>query len=379
MEAIAFYFLKSAIWIALFWLIYRLFLRNETFYRFNRFFLLTGLLFALLIPFGQITYIKEIAASPSGAFVGANSVSSLSSGTTQDLLFGVYFAGIIACVIYFILGVSHLIRLIRKHPIQKVDRFKIIEIPGSGSSFSFANYIFAGHYQGISDTEKEIILLHEKAHIEQKHIVDVLLGQFILFFQWFNPFIYLYIKAIKENHEYLADEAVINHGKSPAIYQAVLINSCYETPVFAFANSFAYSDKYKRIRMMKKKTGNQLKKASILFLLPLLALFLWAFAKPEYKFIPSENLYTKTIKVTGMDNMEGEKKKINVLMYRPKGLEESAPIIFINGKRVESIEDATIDQIESVSIFKDQSTVLEYGEEGKNGIIVIRTKETRSE
>jgi TonB-dependent SusC/RagA subfamily outer membrane receptor len=136
----------------------------------------------------------------------------------------------------------------------------------------------------LSEVEKRLILEHETAHVEQHHWVDLFLSQLVCALQWFNPFVWLYRNAVKQNHEFLADRSVLQKGNSPAIYHATLINYTFKSPVFALTNSFSYYNKFKRITMMKKTESKHAKKFAILLLVPALALFLWAFAEPDYHY-----------------------------------------------------------------------------------------------
>jgi hypothetical protein len=60
MENVIFYLLKSAIWITVFYLIYHFFLRKETFFKFNRFFLLVGLLASFALARCQYHYPVQV-------------------------------------------------------------------------------------------------------------------------------------------------------------------------------------------------------------------------------------------------------------------------------------------------------------------------------
>lgn len=59
--------------------------------------------------------------------------------------------------------------------------------------------------------------------------------------------------SMKENNEYLADEAVLKGDESTVLYRAVLINQRFQGPVFSFVNSFSYSNYQNRLFIMKKQ------------------------------------------------------------------------------------------------------------------------------
>lgn len=284
------YLLKSGIWISVFWLIYWIFLRKETFFHFNRNFLFIGLLASLLLPFCQYTYIVDIAIPNISMSQSVEHAIAPASPVFNGwlILFYIYVAGVVFFLCRYLVGLIGILRLIRKYEATKADGLSIINTSGLDTSFSFFRYIFINDYPNISNTEKELILEHEKAHINQRHWLDIFFIQLVCSFLWFNPFIWLYLKAIKQNHEFLADQAVLMKGNSEAVYRAALINSTFKAPVFSFTNSFASYNKFRRINMMKKTTANHFRKWAILLIVPALAVFLWAFAKPEYHISISE-------------------------------------------------------------------------------------------
>ena len=96
------------------------------------------------------------------------------------------------------------------------------------------------------------ILLHERAHIQQLHFIDLIVMELTLLLTWFNPFSWLISRMIKENHEHLADRQVLSAGVNPARYRAQLLNHTLGVNVFRLGNQFNHSLTLKRFKMMKK-------------------------------------------------------------------------------------------------------------------------------
>jgi beta-lactamase regulating signal transducer with metallopeptidase domain len=94
-------------------------------------------------------------------------------------------------------------------------------------------------------------LAHELEHIKQGHSFDVIILELLTAFQWFNPFMWVLRRAIRENHEYLADQAVLNSGVSRGEYKKLLINQ-FVGGQLVIANNFNYSIIKNRIKMMSK-------------------------------------------------------------------------------------------------------------------------------
>jgi TonB family protein len=95
------------------------------------------------------------------------------------------------------------------------------------------------------------MLAHEMEHVRQKHSFDVLILELLTIIQWFNPFIWLLKRSIRENHEFLADNGVLKPEVSSAAYRMLLLNSAFiQQPVIT--NNFNYSLIKNRIKMITK-------------------------------------------------------------------------------------------------------------------------------
>ncbi|MDR2854451.1 MAG: hypothetical protein LBV31_04030 [Prevotellaceae bacterium] len=355
------YLLKSGIWIAVFWLIYWFFLRKEIFFRFNRLFLLAGLPAALLLPLWQITYrvnlVLPIRESVLPDFSGAASVATVAHFDISTLLLWIYLSGVAIVLFRNLLGIAKIRRFISNGIVSRHERVRVVQTALVSGSFSFFNYIFINNLLQISPKEKELIVEHEKVHVLQYHWVDLLMIQLVSALQWFNPFIYLYQKSIKENQEFMADRAVLEHGNSPAFYQAVLINNTFRSPIFELTNSFTHN-KLNRISIMKTTVNHPARKWASMLLIPALAIFLWISAKPAY----SISFVNQAITLPANDTI------------KPK------PLIIIDGKEyldmaIDAITNfVNTENIDKIEVLKDKSAIDIYGEKGENGVILITTK-----
>ncbi len=292
MESFALYLLKSAVWLTGFSLVYLLFLRNERFFRIKRAFLIAGILASFLLPLISIHYIEELPASqiiPPVGITDTNSVSvpageTIVNGTIfsyKHVLLLIYFLGIIILTIRIIKQIIVLYRTIRNNNFSSRGRTRIIRIQGIKSPFSFFNYVFISSSAEPGDAEQ--ILNHEEVHIRQKHWLDLLLAELIRLLQWVNPFAWIYSGFVRQNHEYLADEAALQLTSDPPSYKAALLNQIFNVPVIPLSNTFYYSTGKKRFEMMKKVISSPYRKLRILFVLPVAALIFYAFATPEYQ------------------------------------------------------------------------------------------------
>src|SRR5664280_1661245 len=151
-----------------------------------------------------------------------------------------------------------------------------------GSAFSFFSYVFVN--PSVTDIETKEIMHHELVHVRQKHWFDLLLAELLCMIQWFNPLVWIYIRFIRQNHEYLADEVALQRTSDPSVYKAVLLNQIVGAPVVSLTNSFNYSLNRKRFNMMKTIISSPYRKMKILLIIPVFAFVLYAFAKPDYRY-----------------------------------------------------------------------------------------------
>ena len=288
------YILKSSVCLVLFYLFFRLLLSKETFHRFNRMALLGVLFFSLLIPCIEVTtrhqvevqqavlsieqllLMAELEATP--ANVGAVQETPTISWVQIVLL--VYLAGILFLVCRNIYSLICLFRLVHSGKHEKLEKGVTLVVHNQEiAPFSWMKYIVISR-KDLEENGREI-LIHEMAHIHHRHLVDLLVADICIFFQWFNPGAWLLKQELQNIHEYEADETVINEGVNAKEYQLLLIKKVVGTRLYSMANSFNHSKLKKRITMMLKEKSNPWARLKYLYVLPLAAIAVTAFARPE--------------------------------------------------------------------------------------------------
>ncbi|HEY5471322.1 MAG TPA: M56 family metallopeptidase, partial [Bacteroidales bacterium] len=287
MEAFALYLFKSVIWISGFTVVYYLFLRNERYFLLNRIYLIAGIFTSLLFPFISIHYtvVLSVVGNIETGNAVVNRVQNVSASTIPAfglILLAIYLLGVLFEGSLILRQLMSIIRTIKKYDITTSCPVKLIRTSDHPSSFSFFSYVFVN--PSIADPEKEEILNHEMAHIKQKHWFDLVLVELLCMLQWFNPLVRIYIRFIRQNHEYLADKVALQRTSNPANYRAALLNQIVGSPVLSLSNSFNYSLNKKRFNMMKNIISSPYRKMKILLILPVFAIVLYAFAKPDYKY-----------------------------------------------------------------------------------------------
>ena len=288
------YILKSSVCLVLFYLFFRLLLSKETFHRFNRMALLGVLFFSLLIPCIEVTtrhqvevqqavlsieqllLMAELEATP--ANVGAVQETPTISWVQIVLL--VYLAGILFLACRNIYSLICLFRLVHSGKHEKLEKGVTLVVHNQEiAPFSWMKYIVISR-KDLEENGREI-LIHEMAHIHHRHSVDLLVADICIFFQWFNPGAWLLKQELQNIHEYEADETVINEGVNAKEYQLLLIKKAVGTRLYSMANSFNHSKLKKRITMMLKEKSNPWARLKYLYVLPLAAIAVTAFARPE--------------------------------------------------------------------------------------------------
>ncbi len=264
------YILESGISLGIFSIIYFFFLRKETFFRTNRIFLLSALLFSILLPLlrfqvypSKSVMLPEVTVMPYSNLLESISIYSSSvSGTivsaisTQQWIVGVYLLGFLFFTVLFVFRLIQLKKLIRLGESVVENGIKYVKINREISTFSFLNYVFVSDdFESRNGWEK--MLQHEMEHVSQGHTYDVLVLEILTIFQWFNPLFWLLKRSIKENHEFLADNAVISNSGNAMDYKQLLLGQAVGEQL-VIANNFNYSLIKNRIKMISRIKSSKL-------------------------------------------------------------------------------------------------------------------------
>ena len=301
------YILKSAACLAVFYLFYKLLMSRDTFHRFNRFALLGLLVLSSLLPLVEVSVedpapvhetmltLEQLLMLASADEGGEATVIGQPDtvGWIQVMML-VYLAGIAFFALRNSWSLCRLGVLLRRGRLERVSDY----LPGRGEKvrlvvhdqaiapFSWMRYIVISR-KDLAESGREI-LIHELAHIRNCHSWDLLLADLCIFVQWFNPAAWLLKRELQNIHEYEADETVLREGVNAKDYQMLLIKKAVGTRLYSMANSFNHSSLKKRITMMLKEKSSPWARMKYLYVLPLAALALTAFARPEVSAVADE-------------------------------------------------------------------------------------------
>ena len=267
-------------------------LSRETFHRFNRIALLGILILSCAIPFVEVTMKEPMEVSQQlltwedlllmadlnrTATIEAAPVSAI---TWREVLLMVYLLGIVFFFLRNVWSLTRMLRLIKGSTLVRQENgITLITQQKKIAPFSWMKFVVISE-KDLKENGEEI-LTHEYAHIRKRHSIDLLIADICIFFQWFNPASWLLKQELQNIHEFEADESVIAQGIDAKKYQLLLIKKAVGTRLYSMANSFNHSSLKKRITMMLKKKSNPWARLKYLYVLPLAAIAVAAFARPE--------------------------------------------------------------------------------------------------
>jgi hypothetical protein len=295
METLFAFLYQASTGIILFYLVYWIFLRNETFYNANRWFLMGALLFSIALPLFPLQYSvfvepgknTTVFQALTDTFKNARPFQPEGSETSaapgwKNILLAVYITGAAIFLLRLFTQTFILIHLMIKYRIKSLNGIRIVENEKYGLPFSFMNLVFINpKFHTQADLPE--ILAHENVHIRGFHWFDLLFIELLTVIFWFNPFIWFFERSIKQNHEYLADKGVLAQGHSAGRYQALLVNQLMGMQIIGFTNNLNFALNTKRLKMMTKKKTPRILGVKFAWALPAVALLLFAFAEPVYK------------------------------------------------------------------------------------------------
>lgn len=309
------FIVESGISLGIFSLVYFVFLKNETFFRLNRVYLVLSVLFSCLLPFLHLEpgvegirqlFMPAEAATPE--FVNlldtVTVYGNAFSGTATNTLLSyrgfliLYFSGIVCFTLLFIVKLVKILWLVHTSKVHRVNGCRLVETGKEGSPFSFFKFVFIP--KNVKDgTDWEKMLSHELEHVRQRHSADIIALEAMAVLQWFNPFVWLFKRLVRENHEYLADRAVLSSGVSRGKYKLLLLGQVLgEQP--QLANNFNYSLIKNRIKMMTKIKSSKIATIKVLtgFVAAVVLVVAFAIDKPVYaQDNKKKTVEEKTIKI----------------------------------------------------------------------------------
>lgn len=294
------YILKFSACLAVFMLFYKLVLERENIHHFKRFYLLAALVISAAIPFITFTTFVEptpientIVFSSFGTINKTTEIAPTFSDYLPSILWAIYYLGLLVFSGRFTFNLYQLVKRIKQNPKFKKGRFVHVLLSDLIYPHTFLQYIFLNKSKYEAHKIPHEVLLHEETHAKQKHALDILFIELLQVVFWFNPLLYFIKKDIKLNHEFLADQAVLETGTDTKTYQHILLafsasKTMEDAQTHHLANAINYSLIKKRFTVMKSHTSNTVKWVKGLIILPVLAVLIYSFSSTKEVFKPLE-------------------------------------------------------------------------------------------
>ncbi len=303
------YLAEVSIYLTVSWLIYRFLLARFTFFSLNRFFLLFALVGSLILPFIPNLFeiqIDTVAVPPAKQWISKEALKDLAAFNTvndevinpvtkitmnyESRLQIIFLMGVFLFSVRFIWILANSVKIIFNAKKEKIGEFTIyfhsaVKEPCSLFSVILLPFDWKKAPKNIS-TE---ILIHEKAHVKQKHWLDLLIAELVITCFWFLPIAYYLKKSIRINLEFLADQTVLKYS-SVEQYQYHLLNEVQPKFDLALAQPFYSTPIKTRFKMMKKTPTSTWKKVVYIMLLS-------AFILPTIALMPAKNMAYEKLEV----------------------------------------------------------------------------------
>jgi uncharacterized protein (TIGR02145 family) len=269
------YIFKSSLSLIILFGLYWFLLRKEKLFVFNRIFLVASVVFSLLVPFISIPANFQVTSQINDIIPASNyeipEISTTDNIVTGDanisqpspamhhseidisvIMLVLYFSGVILFLFSFL---RNLLLIVRRNKLSEKINFKgyrILLINDKTSPCCFFNSIFLNREDYLSGRIDKDLIEHELKHARQSHTIDIILIELVKVFYWFNPVHVLYNRAIRINHEYLADNGVINDNHDIKSYSEKLLNFITGRSNVSLTSGSNHSFTKNRLLMMTK-------------------------------------------------------------------------------------------------------------------------------
>lgn len=286
------YLFESAFCLVIFYAFYWLALRKETFFQWNRAYLLLAPLLAFGIPAlhfgleaqpdkagplewqGVSRVVQQTQLAPLALQHQLEQPAPLPGNwalSLGEMLGSIYKLGALLLGLLLAARLTRLAQFIRRcRRARHAEGFVLAETP-PGEAAPIASFFHLVFFQKNQMTENErLIVAHELVHARQWHSLDVLLMELMIVWQWFNPLIWAYRRSLRQVHEYIADAYVVErharHAYATLLVQQHLAGAASTPPILL---TTFHSQLKNRLRMLSKRPSHWLRRGKFALALPL--------------------------------------------------------------------------------------------------------------
>ncbi|MCY7359096.1 MAG: TonB family protein [Rudanella sp.] len=303
------YLLRANLYLILFFGCYYLFLRRHTFFMLNRVYLLASVGLALGLPFVELpseTVVVLPMVAPQLLMSVVISPENLAPTGPDWVGIGWWIYGLVALALLIRLAcrTTRLLNFIGKNPQQPLLHYTLVQPADPETpTFSFFRYMVLSP----ADAQAEPVRAHELVHIRQWHSADILAFEVIQALLWFNPVVLAYRAAIRQVHEFLADQAASARHRSD--YANYLVSYALGDQPDLLSNSFFKPSLLTaRLRMLHQRATSHWALGKYALVVPVVALVLvLTAARPQMERLVEPLLSGKPVPVKGRVTTEDNK------------------------------------------------------------------------
>lgn len=288
---IIWYLIETAIWLNIFYLFYLHYFNLQTYFQWNRFYMLVIVPVSFLFPFIHLSIpffsdsfihhfqseITTFSYQYSQNLVEIPLMENTKAQKTQasrlnlsSIILSLYLIGVFFATILLIIKLLKISYRIKTKPKNNDEKYKIIETNEKEIAYSFLNYIFVNHdFKKLPENKQKQILLHEQIHCNEKHTIDILFFEIIGIILWFNPSMRRIINAQKDIHEYITDR-LLTAGKNDKTYSELLLNTAIKNFKALIVSTFSKQSLKNRLLIISSPEDTKILKQRFIGVLPFL-------------------------------------------------------------------------------------------------------------
>lgn len=360
------YILECIAFQLVFLIIYDLFLKRETFFQWNRAYLIGTYSVSMVLPWIKIealkTRVPEVFYGYPEYLWNSNDAAIAIIGVQEGMFqlswpFIVFCAGAVLAMCLLFYKLFQIYKLRKSGEEHYHHDFTEVIIPDSTLAFSFFKSIFLG--DRVLEKEYQRILDHELVHIRQKHSYDLLFFEMMRIVAWFNPLVYVYQSRVSELHEFIADAKVAKNNKNEQY--DLLLSQVFQTQNISFINQFFKTSLIKkRIVMLQKAKSKSVYQLKYLLLVPILMGMLFYTSLEGQENNENGNLVEEIgdeVPEKGVveDKIKTEKKYLQLLEERKRlelDMKKETPVLIELDKQLAGLEEVITNGKEAMPFSK---------------------------
>ena len=293
------YYLLANIYLFIFWVGYRFWLKDVIYFQSIRIYLNTAVVLSTLLPIIQFSIAAMIGSTTIatsaqdlplvGIVYKYHLGETLSPATAQAVSLSrivkmLLISGSFATFLIYVYNHIKIKSVIRKATeyLHLESGLKVMASDEVTIPFIYFNRIVIP--DNIDEKEITHVIKHEIMHHRNAHYLDNILFSLLNMVFWANPLFLLINRALKLNHEFQVDDQILSTGVDPVSYKLSLVKYSVGHKWFSLANGLSNTNTKSRLMMIN---NNHIKKGKwrLFLLLPILTIlftvFCFAYIQPR--------------------------------------------------------------------------------------------------